>query len=110
MLRQPRLSAVILITGIGAILGACEYASTQTCLLVRCDPNGYLRKICEYIHKQQIPTGTNPANYNIRRIVESTGQDGKPTIEVWLDCCYMGDVAIFDKTTGEIWAFHLGPR
>lgn len=110
MLRRATLSTVILITGIGAIFSAYSSASTPICLLVRRDPNGYLRKICEYVHKHQIPTGTNPASYNIRRIVESTDQDGKPTIEVWLDCCYMGDAAIFDRKTGEIRAFHLGPR
>ncbi len=110
MLRLERLSTVVLVVGTCAILGAYLYISTQTCLLVHSDPNGYLYKICEYVHKHQIPVGINPANYNIRRLVERTSEDGKPTIEVWLDCCYMGDAAIFDRKTGEIRAFHLGSR
>ena len=109
MLRLQRLSTVVLAVA-STILGAYLYISTQTCLLVHNVPNGYLYKICEYVHKQQIPVGINPANYNIRRLVEKTSEETKPTIDVWLDCCYMGDAAIFDRKTGEIRAFHLGYR
>jgi hypothetical protein len=68
------------------------------------DPGGYLEKICRYLVKTKLNVAPGVPNaYRIDRI-DASGD----TIRVYLNCCYMGDVATIDKKTGEVTGFEPG--
>ncbi|MFN8454120.1 MAG: hypothetical protein U0401_05505 [Anaerolineae bacterium] len=74
------------------------------------DPQGYLFKICSYIQEKKIDVSpANPHEYRIKQIEERT-QGKKEVIWVYLSCCYLGDMAIIDKATGEVIDFQLGAK
>ncbi len=65
------------------------------------DPDDYLYKICMYLKNEEFGP-ENPCNYKISKIEESGNY-----IIVQLNCCYMGDYAIFNKETKELIEFHV---
>ncbi|MBK0404330.1 hypothetical protein I5M27_15135 [Adhaeribacter sp. BT258] len=70
------------------------------------DPDDYLFKICKYIKKYKISVfPASPCGYQITNIKEVDH-----LVYVYLDCCYLGEVATFDKETGEIINFSLGAK
>jgi hypothetical protein len=74
------------------------------------DPDGHLLRICRYILEKKIDVSpANPATYNIKRI-EPHSDNGQETLWVFLDCCYLGDIAVVDKATGEVLSFQPGAK
>ncbi len=72
------------------------------------DPQGYLTALCRYVLENDIDVSpADPFSYSIKHIEEQTSGD-KSLIWVFLNCCGMGDIAIFDKETGEIVEFRVG--
>jgi hypothetical protein len=74
------------------------------------DPQGYLFKICTYIQANKIDVSpASPTSYSIKHIEERTEGD-REVIWVYLSCCYLGDMAIIDKVSGEMIDFRLGAK
>ena len=74
------------------------------------DPTGYLTTICRHIQEQQINVSpADPAQYQIKSIEERT-ENGRKVVWVFLNCCYLGDIAIIDKETGEVIQFRVGAK
>lgn len=73
------------------------------------DANGYLYKICIYLKEQGEKYSDVPCNYSIREVEVDT-LNGKQVVRVNLNCCYLGDVALFDSATKELIDFSYGPR
>lgn len=97
--------------GLGLIVLWSFYAAQpRPCEPRADDPDGYLYQICVYIQTHQIDvTPADPADYQIVRI-EDRLEDGREVRWVFLNCCYMGDIAIIDKATGEIIDFRVGAQ
>lgn len=70
------------------------------------DLNDYLFKICEYIKKGNKYSHL-PDLYKIKRISNEV-LDNRKVVKVELNCCYTGDFAYFDYSTGEIISVHFG--
>jgi hypothetical protein len=51
----------------------------------------------------------DPARYQIVR-TEMSERDGRSVILIFLNCCYLGDVATVDVETGEVIDFRLGAK
>ncbi len=74
------------------------------------DTTGYLTTICMYIYAKQIDVSpARPAEYEIKRIEEQLW-NGRPAVWVFLNCCYLGDIAIMDKDSGAVLDFRPGPH
>lgn len=97
------LLIVVLLT---AALTACRPA--DPCPTRTDDSTGYLQKICLHVVNNNIKTEpANPAEYRIKRLEDRT-ENGRAVVWVFLNCCGMGDIAIFDKNTGELIKFQVG--
>lgn len=89
---------------------AAPVMAEESCPPAEKDPNGYLRKICQYILERNVNVEPGrPRQYKIKQLTELE-RDGKKLVEVRLDCCYMGDSALIDKASGEVLSFRLGPK
>jgi hypothetical protein len=80
------------------------------CPAADADPDGYLRVICLYL----VETGRNvaparPNAYTIKR-VEVVERDGRSEVWVFLNCCYLGDIAVIDPATGNVLEFRVGAQ
>jgi hypothetical protein len=74
------------------------------------DSTGYLVTICRYIQEKGLNVDpANPAEYQIKRIEEGT-ENGRAVVWVFLNCCYLGDIAIIDKDTGQVIDFRVGAK
>jgi hypothetical protein len=74
------------------------------------DPQGYLFKICSYIQEKQINVSpADPTRYEIKRIEERV-ENGRPVVWVFLNCCYLGDIAVIDKASGDVIQFRVGAQ
>lgn len=74
------------------------------------DPDGTLLKICEYLVTQDIDVSPgHPAKYHILR-TEVGEYQGQQAVVVYLDCCYMGDVAYLDSNTEDVIGFRIGDQ
>lgn len=74
------------------------------------DSTGYLVAICRYVRAKNIDVSpANPATYNIKRI-ESRTQGTRQVVWVFLDCCYLGDMAVIDPASGEVLSFQAGAK
>jgi hypothetical protein len=89
--------------------------SDDECIIENPDPYGYLLKICNYIKENGIDVSpADPTKYKVQKVENvkyyKNGKDSEPidAVFVKLDCCYIGDVAYFDKETGEIIKFKAG--
>lgn len=72
------------------------------------DPTGYLVKICEFLAaSDNIYVDVDPNLYNIESIATQEW-NGRDVIWVYLDCCYMGDIAFIDPETEEVLDFSPG--
>ena len=86
------------------------FSGPSTCEPRQDDPEGYLFKICVYIQEKQIDVSpADPTGYHIKRI-EEVEENGRPVLWVFLDCCYLGDIAVIDKATGEVISFQAGAQ
>ena len=74
------------------------------------DPQGYLFKICTYIQEKQLDVSpADPTSYQIKQI-EERQENGRTVVWVFLNCCYLGDIAIIDKASGEVIEFRVGAK
>src|SRR5215510_14309788 len=74
---------------------------SATCEPRQDDPDGYLFKICTYIQEKQLDVSpADPTRYHIKRI-EKREEEGRAVLWVFLDCCYLGDIAVIDPASGE---------
>ena len=73
------------------------------------DEHDYLLQVCEHIVQKKLPVTTHPNTWTVTRI-EERELEGKPTALVYLSCCYIGDVAFFDKASGKLVKYALGPK
>jgi hypothetical protein len=74
------------------------------------DKEDYLFKICMYVKEKKLDVSpADPCNYHIREIVTEK-IDNKEVVVVYLDCCYLGGGAIFDKQTNDIIDFWIGDK
>jgi hypothetical protein len=84
--------------------------ATRTCQPRTDDPEGYLLKICQYIQERDLDVSpADPTNYHIKRI-EERAEKGRAVLWVFLDCCYLGDIAVIDKASGEVIEFRVGAK
>lgn len=80
-----------------------------------CDPRpddatGYLVPICQYILANAIDVSpADPNHYAIKRLEERV-EAGRVVVWVFLDCCYLGDIAIVDKESGAVRSFRPGAQ
>ena len=89
-----------------AALSACR--PSEPCPPRPNDSTGYLQKICLHVVNNKIKVDpANPAEYEIKKMEERT-DEGRAVVWVFLNCCGMGDIAIFDKNTGELIKFQVG--
>jgi hypothetical protein len=51
----------------------------------------------------------DPNGYRIKR-VEDRVEDGREVFWVFLDCCYLGDIAVIDKESGAVLSFRPGAK
>jgi hypothetical protein len=69
----------------------------------------YLLKVCEYVVLEKLPVTSHPNSWTIRHI-EDGDLDGRAVKIVYLSCCYLGDVAYFDKTNSVLLKYDPGPK
>ena len=79
--------------------------ANDQCKIEKPDPDGYLYKICNYIVKNKIKTNIKPNKYIIREIYKN-----ETTIDVFLNCCRLGDIATIDNITKEVVGFSVGAK
>ncbi len=111
MVRWPWLTLIAL-AGVGLVSLALFLAwpAPRSCQPRTDDPQGYLYKICRYVQEKNLDVlPGDSTRYGIKRLEERT-ENGRPVIWVFLDCCYMGDIAIIDPATGEVIDFRLGAK
>jgi hypothetical protein len=83
---------------------------TITCSPQPDDRDGYLLKLCTYIQARHIDTRpADPTQYHIKRI-EDREDNGRPVVWIFLNCCGLGDIAVIDKTSGEVIDFRHGAQ
>ncbi len=74
------------------------------------DPDGYLLAICEYIVQHEIDVSPGrPDQYQILRVEDGVYRD-QAVYVIYLDCCYLGDVAYIDPDTRDVVGFNLGAK
>lgn len=74
------------------------------------DPTGYLVAICRHILANAIDVApADPNRYQIKRLEERV-EEGRAVVWVFLDCCYLGDIAVVDKETGAVRSFRPGAQ
>jgi hypothetical protein len=69
----------------------------------------YLLKVCEYVVREKLPVTSHPNSWTIRHI-EDGDLDGRAVKIVYLSCCYLGDVAYFDRTNSVLPKYDPGPK
>jgi hypothetical protein len=101
---------VILLLLLAATIWAIVFAPPRPCQPRTDDPQGYLYKTCLYVRDNQIDVSpADPTQYSIKRIEEGE-ENGREVVWVFLNCCYLGDIAIIDKETGEVIDFRVGAK
>jgi hypothetical protein len=74
------------------------------------DPQQYLLRICEHVRANAIDVSpADPARYGIKRL-EERAEDGRQVVWVFLNCCYLGDIAVIDKASGQVLSFRVGAK
>ena len=103
------VSSVILVLIAGVLIFTRTSAPAE-CQPRDDDPQGYLFKICTHLQANEIDvTPGDPTRYRIKHMEERT-ENNRTVVWVFLDCCYMGDIAIIDKASGEVIDFRVGPQ
>ena len=107
--RYQWIIAVVLILGLLGLY-LLIFSPSATCGPRQDDPDGYLLKICTYIQEKQLDVSpADPARYHIKRI-EEREEEGRTVLWVFLDCCYLGDIAVIDPASGEVIRFQAGAQ
>jgi hypothetical protein len=111
MIRSQKLRYLLFGLILLLALAVCRFRQTAaSCPPPTADPNGYRAAICQYIRDNDIDVSpANPARYEIIR-TELSERDGRSVVLVFLNCCYLGDVAILDAETSEVIDFRLGAQ
>jgi hypothetical protein len=71
--------------------------------------HNYLTKVCEYVLREKVPVTSHPNTWKILRL-EDGALDGHPVTIVHLSCCYLGDIAYFDKVSGKLVKYDPGDK
>jgi len=77
---------------------------TEPCLRQPKDDSAYLLKTCEYVVATKLEVTAHPNTWTVTKIDDEI-VDGKLTTAVHFSCCGPGDVAFFDKNTGQVCAY-----
>jgi len=77
------------------------------CLAHDGDDHSYLLKVCAYVVREKVPVNSHPNTWKITR-VEDGNLKGRAVTIVHLSCCYLGDIAYFDKVSGMLVRYILG--
>lgn len=102
---MPKYLCVLILLVLGAL---CACRPSEPCPPRPDDTTGYLKKICLHVVNNQIKVDpANPAEYKIKRLEDRT-ENGRAVVWVFLNCCGLGDIAVFDKHTGELIKFQVG--
>jgi hypothetical protein len=110
MRRRYLLAVLAIVLLAGAGLWAWLAPPSTECTPKPDDPDQHLVRICRYLRANEIDVSPgSPNGYRIRAI-EDRVEDGHPVLWVFLSCCYMGDVAVIDKATGEVIRFQASPQ
>jgi hypothetical protein len=90
---------------------ACNPTPTaKSCQPQPDDPEGYLLAICRHIQDRKLDVSpADPTAYRIKR-VEERRQGDREVVWVFLSCCYLGDIAVFDKASKELIEFRPGAK
>jgi hypothetical protein len=100
---------LLILLGIFTFYRMRQTAATP-CPSPTADPDGYLANICQYVRDNNLDVSPgNPARYQIVR-TEMSERNGRSVILIFLNCCYLGDVAIVDAATGEVIDLQLGDK
>lgn len=87
-----------------------ELSTTDPCPPRPDDSTGYLVTICRYIQNKGLNVDpANPAEYQIKQVEERT-ENGRAVVWVFLNCCYLGDIAVIDKDSGQVIDFRVGAK
>jgi hypothetical protein len=110
----PRSRALVGGLAVAALLliGLVAYMSLRpaSCGPRADDPQGYLLRICEYVKANNIDVSPgDPGGYQIKRVEQRT-EDGRQVVWVFLNCCYLGDIAVIDKQSGQVISFRVGAK
>lgn len=113
-MRFNRWSLTLLgLAGVALLIGLAMWLTapaSRPCHPREDDPQGYLFKICTYIQEKKINVSpANPTEYRIKQIEERT-EGNREVVWVFLSCCYLGDIAIIDKASGEVIEFRVGAK
>jgi len=113
VLQRWRWVGIIGLVGLTLIVGVVIWLSRpapRLCQPRTDDPQGYLFKICTYLQTNKIDVSpADPTAYQIKRIEERTEGD-QAVVWVFLNCCYLGDIAVIDKASGEVIDFRVGAK
>jgi hypothetical protein len=105
-----RLLAAGLVVAVLAAAWLLWPAPAVACAPRADDPQQYLLRICQHIQATGIDVAPARADsYTIKRVEQRTDGD-RAVVWVFLSCCYLGDIAIFDRATGELLDFRVGAK
>ena len=80
------------------------HAVTDPCVRQRGENSEYLFKACEYVVSKKVEVTRHPNTWTVTRVADET-VDGKAVLAAHFSCCGPGDVAFFDKDTGNFYAY-----
>lgn len=93
-----------------ALPGAQRPVTAAECPPADADPDGYLRTICLYLVEEGTDVApARPNGYTIKRL-EDVQSEGRTVVWVFLNCCYLGDIAVIDSATGQVIEFRVGAK
>jgi hypothetical protein len=85
-------------------------AQATECRIEQPDADGYLKTICEYLVEKKVDVSPGRVDtYGIRQLVRSKEAE-RDVINVYLNCCYLGDLAVIDSKTKQVIRFSVGPK
>ena len=105
-------SGLILVLLLVGVMGCQGLGSAhRECVPRQDDPHGYLQAVCQYIQAKGLDVSpADPTAYHLKRLEERTGANGRVELWLFLDCCYLGDIAILDPATGAVLEFRAGAK
>jgi hypothetical protein len=98
----------VLISSASAQALDASNSGQPSCVAHPGDEHGYLLKVCEYLQTHHIQATSDPNTWSIRRIENRDHSDKLVTL-VYLSCCFLGDIAVFDAS-GEITEYAVGAK
>ena len=80
------------------------HAVTDPCIRQPGENSEYLYKACEYVVGKKVEVTSHPNTWTVTKLADET-VDGKAVTAAHFSCCGPGDVAFFDKSTGDFYAY-----